>query len=378
MELAKNQKLTVELADAKKAAGDCNIKLTESNNKAKSYETELANCKKQIDILQADKKRLEEQLKSVALGEDCTPYKNKIAELERLLAAERSKSAQLAADLANCNKTLEALKAQLSAEQAKVKDLEAKLKLCIPVDQYNKLLADLENQKKLTTAAEIKASESETKAKTAEAKSAECDKAKAAILAELDAAKKKLAELEEKLKNCGTGTDCSKTRDSLAQALLDLGIAKNAYDALMAEYKDCLKSAQSYKDQLKACQDKLALGSSDQSVVDALKAEIAKLKITITELNGEVAAVKKSLDDCQESIAAKDELIKSLQDQLKGKNADIATLQGQLRTAQTQITDLKARLAKCEEEKANAGSSSPTGTGTSGGVSPGISPGGGN
>jgi chromosome segregation ATPase len=265
----------------------------------------------------------------VSIGEDCTPYKNKIAELEKLLAAEKLKTTQLTADLANCNKSLELLKAQLAAEQVK---------------------------------------------------NAECDKTKATLLAELEAAKKKIAELEEKLKSASTntGSDCSKTRDSLNQALLDLGIAKNAYDALMAEYQDCLKTAKSYKDQLKACEDKLAAGSSDASTLDALKAEIAKLKITITELNGEVAAGKKSLEVCQESLAEKDALIKSLQDQLKGKTADITTLQGQLRAAQTQITDLKARLAKCEEEKAANTSSSPTGTGTSGGITPGgIAPGGG-
>jgi hypothetical protein len=329
LELAKNQKLTAELAESKKAAGDCNVKLAEAIAKSKSCETELANCKSQIAILQADKKRLEDQLKSVSIGEDCTPYKNKIAELEKLLAAEKLKTTQLTADLANCNKSLELLKAQLAAEQIK---------------------------------------------------NAECDKTKATLLAELDAAKKKITELEEKLKSASTntGSDCSKTRDSLNQALLDLSIAKNAYDALMAEYQDCLKSAKSYKDQLKACEDKLAAGSSDASTLDALKAEIAKLKITITELNGEVAAGKKSLEVCQESLAEKDALIKSLQDQLKGKNADITTLQGQLRTAQTQITDLKARLAKCEEEKAANTSSSPTGTGTSGGITPGgIAPGGG-
>lgn len=313
-----------------------------------------------------------------ALQQALNDCQKREAELEKLLAAEKLKTAQLTNDLTNCNKSLETLKAQLAVEQAKVKDLEAKLKLCIPVDQYNKVVSDLEAQKKATAAAEIKASEAETKAKNAEAKNAECDKTKAAILAELEAAKKKVAELEEKLKNASTnaGSDCSKTRDSLTQALLDLGIAKNAYDALMAEYQDCLKTTKSLKDKLKACEDKLAAGGSDATTLEALKAEIAKLKITITELNGEVAAGKKSLEACQESIAEKDALIKSLQDQLKGKNADIATLQGQLRTAQTQINDLKARLAKCEEEKAANNSSSPTGTGTSGGATPGISPGG--
>lgn len=342
IELLKNQKLQVELADAKKATADCNAKLLDALNKAKLCESdlaneknksnqlavELANAKKQIESLLSDKKRLEDQLKAVPLGEDCTPYKNKIAELEKLLAAERLKTAQLTADLGNCNKSLETLKAQLASEQVKVKNLEVK--------------------------------------------NADCDKAKAALLLELEAAKKKVTELEEKLKTNNTGSDCSKTRDSLNQALIDLETSKNAYNALMAEYQDCLKTSKSYKDQLKACEDKLAAGSSDASALDALKAEIAKLKITITELNGEVAAGKKSLEACQESLGEKDALIQSLQDQLKGKNADISALQSQLKTAQTQLNDVKARLAKCEEEKANMGTSNePTGTGTQGG---GISP----
>ena len=349
IELLKNQKLLAELADAKKATVDCNAKLLDALNKAKLCESELANeknksnqlavelanAKKQIESLLSDKKRLEDQLKAVPLGEDCTPYKNKIAELEKLLAAERLKTAQLTADLGNCNKSLETLKAQLAAEQAKVKNLEVK--------------------------------------------NSDCDKAKAALLVELEAAKKKVTELEEKLKTNNTGSDCSKTRDSLNQALIDLETSKNAYDALMAEYQDCLKTSKSYKDKLKACEDKLAAGSSDASALDALKAEIAKLKITITELNGEVAAGKKSLEACQESLNEKDALIQSLQDQLKGKNADISALQSQLRTAQTQLNDVKARLAKCEEEKANLGTSNePTGMGTGtpgGGIAP-SSPGG--
>jgi len=309
--------------------------LANEKNKSNQLAVELANAKKQIESLLSDKKRLEDQLKAVTLGEDCTPYKNKIAELEKLLAAERLKTAQLTADLGNCNKSLESLKAQLAAEQTKVKNLEVK--------------------------------------------NSDCDKAKAALVVELEAAKKNVTELEEKLKSSSTGSDCSKTRDSLNQALLDLGIAKNAYDALMAEYQDCLKTSKSYRDQLKACEDKLAAGTTDASVVEALKAEIAKLKNTITELNGEVAAGKKSLDACQDALTEKETLIQSLQDQLKTKTSEISTLQSQLKAAQMQLNDVKVRLTKCEEEKANMGTSNePTGTGTGtpgGGISP-NSPGG--
>ena len=320
IELLKNQKLATDLA----------IEKSKSNNCEKS----LVEVKKQIDVLTAEKKRLEDQLKAVTPGEDCTPYKNKIAQLEQLLAQEKSKSTNLTAELETLKKSIADIKQQLSAEQAKTKDLESKLKLCIPKDQLDKALSDL------------------------------------------DAAKKRINELEIALKNASSGSDCSKTRDSLTQALVDLESKKNAYDALMAEYQDCQKALKQMKADLKACEDKLASAgsSSSSSEIDALKSEISKLKLTITQLNGEVDAGRKSLDECQKSIDDKDIAIKELQDKLNAKNAEVASLMSQLKTAQAQLLDAKARLAKCEEEKAallkSGSGNAPTGTGTSGGTTP--------
>ena len=306
------------------------------NEKLKN-ENALADAKKQIDLLNAEKKRLEDQLKSVAITEDCTPYKNKIAQLEQLLAAERTKSAGLTSELEALKKSVADIKQQLSAEQAKTKDLEAKLKLCIPKDQLDKALSDLE------------------------------------------AAKKRISELEIAIKNASTGNDCSKTRDSLNQALVDLESKKNAYDALMAEYQDCQKSLKQLKADLKACEDKLATAGSNSSstdmmaLMDALKSEIAKLKMTITELNGEVDAGRKSLDECQKLMEDKALAIKDLQDKLNAKTSEVNSLQSQLKSAQAQLNDAKARLAKCEEEKAsmsNGAGSPPSGTGNSGGTTP--------
>ena len=306
------------------------------NEKLKN-ENALADAKKQIDLLNAEKKRLEDQLKSVAITEDCTPYKNKIAQLEQLLAAERNKSAGLTSELEALKKSVADIKQQLSAEQAKTKDLEAKLKLCIPKDQLDKALSDLE------------------------------------------AAKKRISELEIAIKNASTGNDCSKTRDSLNQALVDLESKKNAYDALMAEYQDCQKSLKQLKADLKACEDKLATAGSNSSstdmmaLMDALKSEIAKLKMTITELNGEVDAGRKSLDECQKLMEDKALAIKDLQDKLNAKTSEVNSLQSQLKSAQAQLNDAKARLAKCEEEKAsmsNGAGSPPSGTGNSGGATP--------
>ena len=306
------------------------------NDKLKN-ENALADAKKQIDLLNAEKKRLEDQLKSVAITEDCTPYKNKIAQLEQLLAAERNKSAGLTSELEALKKSVADIKQQLSAEQAKTKDLEAKLKLCIPKDQLDKALSDLE------------------------------------------AAKKRISELEIAIKNASTGNDCSKTRDSLNQALVDLESKKNAYDALMAEYQDCQKSLKQLKADLKACEDKLATAGSNSSstdmmaLMDALKSEIAKLKMTITELNGEVDAGRKSLDECQKLMEDKALAIKDLQDKLNAKTSEVNSLQSQLKSAQAQLNDAKARLAKCEEEKAsmsNGAGSPPSGTGNSGGATP--------
>ena len=306
-------------------------------NERLKNENALADAKKQIDLLNAEKKRLEDQLKSVAITEDCTPYKNKIAQLELLLAAERTKSAGLASELEALKKSVADIKQQLSAEQSKTKDLEAKLKLCIPKDQLDKALSDLE------------------------------------------AAKKRISELEIALKNASTGNDCSKTRDSLNQALVDLESKKNAYDAVMAEYQDCQKALKQLKADLKACEDKLATAGSNSSstdmmaLMDALKSEIAKLKLTITELNGEVDAGRKSLDECQKLMEDKALAIKDLQDKLNAKTSEVNSLQSQLKSAQAQLNDAKARLAKCEEEKAalnNGAGSPPSGTGNSGGATP--------
>jgi predicted nucleic acid-binding Zn-ribbon protein len=306
-------------------------------NERLKNENALADTKKQIDLLNAEKKRLEDQLKSVAITEDCTPYKNKIAQLEQLLAAERTKSAGLTAELEVLKKSVADIKQQLTAEQAKTKELEAKLKLCIPKDQLDKALSDLE------------------------------------------AAKKRISELEIAIKNASTGNDCSKTRDSLNQALVDLESKKNAYDAVMAEYQDCQKSLKQLKADLKACEDKLATAGSNSSstdmmaLMDALKSEIAKLKMTITELNGEVDAGRKSLDECQKLMEDKALAIKDLQDKLNAKTSEVNSLQSQLKSAQAQLNDAKARLAKCEEEKAsmsNGAGSPPSGTGNSGGATP--------
>jgi len=303
-------------------------------NERLKNENALADAKKQIDLLTAEKKRLEDQLKAVAVGEDCTPYKNKIAQLEQLLAAERTKSAGLTAELEALKKSMADIKQKLSTEQAKTQDLEAKLKLCIPKDQLDKALSDLE------------------------------------------AAKKRISELEIALKNASSGSDCSNTRDSLTQALIDFESKKNAYDAVMAEYQDCQKALKQLKVDLKACEDKLATSGSNSSSadMDALKAEITKLRLTITELNGEVDAGRKSLDDCQKALDDKDAAIKDLQDKLNVKTAEVTALQSQLKSAQAQLNDAKAKLTKCEEEKAsmnNGAGSTPSGTGNSGGTTPG-------
>lgn len=335
----------------KKQLADIQLKEVEASNKAKNCETDLVKWKGDYDRLKADDDRIRLELdrvrfeneklraenariKAVEITEDCIPYKNKIAQLEQLLSAEKAKSANLGAELEALKKSVADIKQQLSVEQAKTKDLEAKLKLCIPKDQLDKALSDLE------------------------------------------AAKKRISELEIALKNASTSNDCSKTRDSLSQALLDLESKKNAYDAVMEEYQDCQKALKQLKADLKACEDKLAnAGSnSNSSILDSMKSEVDKLRMTITQLNGEVDAGRKSLDDCQKALDDKDAAIKDLQDKLNAKTAEVSSLQSQLKSAQTQLNDAKVRLAKCEEEKAsmnNGAGSPPSGTGNSGGTTPG-------
>ncbi len=305
-----NAKITAMVAE-KKA---CEDKLTAANNT-------ITSLKSTITALQNEKKACEDKLAAqsgTSTGEDCTPYKNRIAELEKQLATTKS---------------------QLDAEVLKTKALEQKLLGCIDKAAYDKALADLEACKKNSADLEsrLKASES----------------AKNAAQSELSAAKSKIAELEEKLKNCGSTTNCDDLKAQLEQLKMDLESKQNAYNALKAEYDDCLQTSKSLRSQLKECQDKLSASSGSSSTeLQAAKDEIAKLKNTISQLNGEIAAQKKTIDELNILLTEKESQNTQLTQQVIEKNQQLSNLQTRLKQMEAQLNDCNAKLKKCLEAAA--------------------------
>ncbi len=299
-EKAKNTVCSTDLAKTK-ALLDAEVK------KTSQLTLDLDNCRKASD---SDKKRiaeLEALLKNP--GDDCAAYKLRVAELEKQLGD---------------------LKKNYDAEVALNKDLQEKLKNCSgSSEELNKTKADLEASKKRV--AEL------------EAQISDCSKQKNQLNADLTAAKNKITELEAKIKECeGKGNDCSDCEDKLSQAKISLEQKNSAYDALMEEYKQCGKDVQALKTKLSECEGKLKDCGGSSSNENALKAEIDKLKRTISELNAEVAAGQKSLSELQKSYDGLEAQNASLSKQITEKEATITSLKSQL-------AGLQQQLKECQE-----------------------------
>ena len=378
----------------KKCCDDKTAELNAEKAKNATLTAEVNNLKNQVTALQNTKASLEERLKNQIACEDCTPYKTKAAALEKDLAAANAKIAAMAAEKKACEdkltvaqntitslnatiakllaekkacedklaaatgtstgedctpyknritaleKELATTKASLDAEVAKGKALEQKLAGCIDKATLDKALADLD-------AANKKAADLDAKLKASEA-------AKAKALADLDAANKTIADLQEKLKNCGSSTtsscDCDALNAQIAQLKLDLQSKQNAYDAIMAEYQDCLNTTKTLKSQLKDCQDKLSAGSSTAAAdLQAAKDEISKLKSTIAQLNSELANANASIADLNEQLKTCDSNTQMVKDQLAAKTAEASNLLARLRQMEAQLNDCNAKLKKCLE-----------------------------
>lgn len=307
---AANAKITAMLAE-KKA---CEDKLTAANNTVTSL-------KSTITALQAEKKACEDKLAAksgISTGEDCTPYKNRIAELEKQLTTTKS---------------------LLDAEIAKTKALELKLAGCIDKATYDKALSDLDACKKNSTDLEAKLKASEA--------------SKVQAQTELAAAKSKITELEEKLKNCGSAVSCDEIQSQLIQLKLDYESKQNAYNALKAEYEDCLQTTKSLRTQLKECQDKLSSNTgTSNTALEAAKNEITQLKNTIAQLNSEIASLKKTIDEMNVLLTEKESQNEQLTQQIVEKNNQLSNLQTRLRQMEAQLNDCNGKLKKCLEAAA--------------------------
>ncbi|MDA0943374.1 MAG: DUF5723 family protein [Bacteroidetes bacterium] len=330
--------LQSELNGWKTKAQLCEEELAKAKNTAADLEMMVNTKQKEIDALKA-------QL-AASSGEDCSSYKTKIAQLEAQLAAVE--------DCAPYKNQVSDLKAQLAAVEdcvpykKQVSDLKAQLAAVEDCAPYKKKVSDLEAQlsKAQTDLANEKKKVSDLQAQLADCSGEDdCEQ----ISSDLEAAKKKITALE---------AENEKLKADKSQLESDLSAAKSQYNAVMAEYEVCNKAVQELKSKLADCEKQLkeAGNNNSDAALNEAKAEIAKLKQTLAQLNAEIDSQAETIQTCQSSNS-------DLQLQLKASQDAAAKLKSQLADATKQLQLVKLQLDECQKAKEVPPAPEPAGGG---------------
>jgi predicted nucleic acid-binding Zn-ribbon protein len=333
-----------ELDNTRKRVAVLEAEVADGKKKVAALETELSNCKFGNAGTNADClnkiKQLEAQITAEKLK--TSTLQKELSDTKARLDAEIKKNATLQLELDACRKAAADDKKRIAELEAllknsgdceplklKIAELEEKLKNCSNTEELNKCKADLDIAKKRN--AEL------------EAELLNVKKQRDQYLSELDATKKKISELEVKLKECeGKGSDCKECEEALAQLKIKYEQKESAYNSLMDEYQACTKDLTALRIKLSDCESKLKNCTGSSGKETELQAEIDKLKRTIAELNAEVAARQKSLDELQASY-----------DKMESTNAElgkkITSMQSELNALKSQVNLLQQQLKECQE-----------------------------
>lgn len=333
-----------ELDNTRKRVAVLEAEVADGKKKVAALEIELSNCKfgnagNNADCLNKIK-QLEAQITAEKLK--TSTLQKELSDTKARLDAEIKKNATLQLELDACRKAAADDKKRIAELEAllknsgdceplklKIAELEEKLKNCSNTEELNKCKADLDIAKKRN--AEL------------EAELLNVKKQRDQYLSELDATKKKISELEVKLKECeGKGSDCKECEEALAQLKIKYEQKESAYNSLMDEYQACTKDLTALRIKLSDCESKLKNCTGSSGKETELQAEIDKLKRTIAELNAEVAARQKSLDELQASY-----------DKMESTNAElgkkITAMQSELNALKSQVNLLQQQLKECQE-----------------------------
>jgi len=297
-------------------AENCKKQLAALQTEKTSLETKNAQLSAQVSTLTAqnaaltaDKKACEEKLakasSSISVSEDCTPYKNKVKELELKTA-----------ELEGKNKTLESQNATLTTQnttlQSSIKTSEATI---------SQLKASLQ---KTTTEIE-----------TLKSNSSKCESEKLTLSAQLEAAKKKISELET-------------------------AASSNTSSELAAQINTLNSQVSSLKEQL---QNKDAQIQTASSKIASLESKIASLEKQLSECNSLVSAAKTDLDEClkaksilegdesrlRKQIIQMDEDMGKLGEIIKSNNAEISKLKAENSSLNLKLKECQSKLAPTPE-----------------------------
>ncbi len=300
---------SLDAENCKKQLAALQTEKTSLETKNAQLTTQVSTLTAQNAALTADKKACEEKLaktsSSISVSEDCTPYKNKVKELELKTA-----------ELEGKNKTLESQNATLATQnatlQASIKTSEATI---------SQLKANLQK-----TSAEIE---------TLKSNSSKCESEKLTLSAQLEAAKKKIAELE-------------------------VASSSNTSSELTAQINTLNSQVSSLKEQL---QNKDAQLQTTSSKIASLESKIAALEKQLSECNSLVSAAKSELDEClkaksilegdesrlRKQIIQMDEDMGKLSEIIKSNSAEISKLKAENSALNVKLKECQSKLAPTPE-----------------------------
>ncbi len=324
----------------------------------------------QVSTLSNDKKICEEKLKNTAsnvtVAEDCTPFKNKVVELEKKNAELTAKNTSLAAQIASLQNQV----VQISAEK---KVVEEKLKLaastaedCTPyktkITQLDAKIADLTKQlstaiaaqktceEKLKNTSSIGMSEDCTPYKT---KAAELEKKNATLTAQVASLQNQVVQIsaekkavEEKLKLASTsGEDCTPFKNKVVELEKQLAAAKSDLAKANETIEICNKAKSDLQSQASKCVEL-------ESKLNAVNAEKLKLQSDLNAANATISDLEAKLKQASTNNNSTESLqsqINQLKAELAEKNSKISSLSAELNQAKSDLNDWKSKYNECQD-----------------------------
>jgi chromosome segregation ATPase len=246
---------------------DLEKKNTDLASKNSTLTAQVAQLQNQVVTITAEKKEVEDKLKlaTSTTSEDCTPYKLKLAELEKQLSAIKAELSKANATIEACNKA----KSDLTIQAQKSTDLEVKI---------------------AAAAAE-----------------------KSKIQDDLNAANAKIADLEAKLK-ASSSTNCDALQTTINQLKAELAGKNDKINQLNSDLSACSKDLADLKAKNAECQQELEKLQGDDAtlrnqiirmdeemgqlggIIKSKDAEIAKLKSQVSTLQADLKKCNDTLN----------------------------------------------------------------------------------
>jgi len=255
-----------KVAELEKKNADLTLKVSDLTSKNSTLTAQVSTLQNQMVQISAEKKAVEDKLKLASTnGEDCTPYKTKIADLEKQLIAVKAELAKTNETLDLCNKT----KSELNIQAQKSLELESKLTASIA--DKNKVQSDLND------------------------------------------AKSKIAELEAKLSASASTNNTDALQAQINQLKAELSDKNAKINSLTSDLNSAKAEIANYKTKFDECQEELNMLKGDQETLrkqiirmDGEMSELGQIiknkDTEITKLKAQISTLQSDLKKCNDAL----------------------------------------------------------------------------